>query len=231
MKKISPSLILYFLSYILYLFFFRIIEDKETILFFKPIILTSITFHYVVESKVKKSPLHFYIIGLLFISDNINLFGENFFHELSIAMYLIILFILLYLIVKDSKLLIKGTPYDKYFGVIITILVLLFILTKITSTFLFKTKFHHYYLFLNYVVVLLSVLILSFYNLFKRKTISSKFLVATLMCLFISDFFAVINAYYFQFKPLVYLSCLFELPMYYFLINYFVNRDLEKIKQ
>lgn len=231
MKKISPSLILHFLSYILYLFFFRIIEDKEMILFFKPIILTSITYYYVVESKVKKSALHFYIIGLLFISDNINLFGENFFHELSIAMYLVILFFLLYLIVKDSKLLTKGTPYDKYFGVIITILVLLFILTKITSTFLFKTKFHNYYLFLNYVVVLLSVLILSFYNLFKRKTISSKFLVATLMCLFISDFFAVINTYYFQFKPLVYLSCLVELPVYYFLINYFVNRDLEKIKQ
>lgn len=230
MKNISPSLVLYFISYILYLFFFRIIEDKEIILFFKPIILASITYYYINQSKLKKNILHFVIIGLMFISDNMNLFGEVMLHELSIAIYLVVLFILLFLIVNDSKLLINGSSFEKYFGVGITILVLLFVFTKLTSALIFKIKFHNYYLFLNYVVVLLSVLILSFYNYFKRKTLSSKFLVAALMCLFLSDFFAVINSYYFPFKLLVLASCLFELPIYYFLIKYFSNRDLEKIK-
>ncbi|WP_320814995.1 hypothetical protein [Flavobacterium sp.] len=230
MKNISPSLVLHFISYILYLFFFRIIEDKESIIIFKPIILASIAFYYVNQSYVKKNILHFVIIGLLFISDNMNLFGEVKFHEISIGVYLIVLFTLLFLIVKDSKLLTKGSSFDKYFGIIISILVLLFVLAKLTSTFILKTKIHHYYFILNYIVVFLSVLILSFYNFFKRKTLSSKFLVATLMCLFLSDLFSVINSYYFPFRPLVYISCLSELPVYYFLIKYFINRDLEKIK-
>ncbi|MFT6638140.1 MAG: hypothetical protein ACJAYP_000709 [Flavobacterium sp.] len=230
MKNISPSLILHFLSFILYLFFFRIIKDTETMILFKPVILASIAYYYINQSRIKKHTLHFVIIGLCFISDNMNLFGEVFFHELSMGLYLIVLFVLLYLIVKDSKLIVKGSSFEKYFGVIITILVLLFVFTKLTSTYVLKTKIHHYYLILNYIVVFLSVLILSFYNFFKRKTLSSKFLVATLICLFLADLFSVINAYYFPFKSFVYISCLFELPIYYFLITYFINRDLEIIK-
>jgi len=230
MNKTSPSLILYFLSFVFYLYFFRIIEDKETILLFKPIILTSITFYYINYSKVRKNNLHFLIIALTFLSDNMNLFGEVLFHEISIGLYLIVLFVLLYLIVKDSRLLVKGSSIDKYFGVIIVVLVLLFVFSKLTSTYLLKTKIHHYYFILNYIVVFLSVLILSFYNLFKRKTVSSKYLVATLMCLFFADLFSVINAYYFHNKVLVYVSCLSELPIYYFLIKYFINRDLEAVK-
>lgn len=208
MKNISPSLVLYFISFVLYLFFFRIIEDKETMLLFKPVILASIAFYYINQSKLNKNVLHFVIIGLLFVSDNMNLFGEVIFHELSIVLYIIVLFILFYLIVKDSKLLIKGSPVEKYFGIIVIVLVLLFIIAKLTSTYVIKTKFHHYYLIFNYIVVFLSVLILSFYNFFKRKTLSSKFLVATLMCLFLSDLLSVINSYYFSFRPLVYISCL-----------------------
>jgi hypothetical protein len=230
MKSLSPSLILHFISYLLYLLFFRIIEDKETMLLFKPIILASITFYYVNYSRVKKNILHFGIIFLCFVSDNMNLFGEVLFHEISIGLYLVVLFILLYLIVKDSKLLAKGSSFDKYFGVIITVLIVLFVFTKLTSTYVLKTKIHHYYLILNYIVVFLSVLILSFYNFFKRKTLSSKYLVATLMGLFLADLFSVIYAYYFHYRPLVYVSCVSELPVYYFLIKYFINRDLESIK-
>ena len=230
MNKATPSLVLYFIFYILYLFFFKIIQDKETMLLFKPVILASITFYYINYSRVKKNSLHFAVLAICFLSDNMNLFGEDLFHEISIGLYLVMLFILLYLIVKDSRLLVQGSSIDKYFGVIIVVLVLLFVFSKLTSTYLLKTKIHHYYFILNYIVVFLSVLILSFYNLFKRKTVSSKYLVATLMCLFFADLFSVINAYYFHNKVLVYVSCLSELPIYYFLIKYFINRDLEAVK-
>ena len=170
MNKATPSLVLYFISYILYLFFFKIIQDKETMLLFKPVILASITFYYINYSRVKKNSLHFAVLAICFLSDNMNLFGEDLFHEISIGLYLVMLFILLYLIVKDSKLIQKGSSLDKYFGVIIVVLVLLFVFSKLTSTYLLKTKIHHYYFILNYIVVFLSVLILSFYNLFKKKT-------------------------------------------------------------
>jgi hypothetical protein len=221
---------MYFLSYVLFLFFFRILEDKETMLLFKPVILASITFYYVSQSKIKKNHLHFVVIGLCFISDNMNLFGETLLHMVSIAIYLVVLFILLYFIIKDSKLLKKGTKAEKYFGVAIFIAILLFLIAKLTSVFIVKTKIHHYYFIFNYVVVFLSVLFLSFYNFLKHKTESSKFLVLTLLALFFSDFFSVLNAYYFTFKPMVYLACAFEIPSYFFLIKYFIARDKEAIK-
>jgi hypothetical protein len=230
LKKINPSLVLYFISYILYLFFFIILEDKETILLFKPIILASITFYYVSYSKVKKNVLHFVVVGAFFVSDNMNLFGEFLFHEIAIAFYIIAFFILLYLIVRDSKLLVKGSSLEIYFGIIIIILILLFVFATLTSIYVLKTKIHHYYFIFNYVVVFLSVLFLSFYNLFKRKTLSSKFLVLWLFSLFMADLLTVINSYYFSFKMLVYLSSLFELPSYYFMVRYFIARDKEAVK-
>ncbi len=230
MKKISPSLVFHFVFYILYLFFYKIIGDKETILLFKPVILASISFYYISQNKLKKNLIHFVIIGLLFISDNMNLFGETLFHEISIGLYVLVLFILLYLIIKDSTLLKEGSSFNKYLELIMVVFLVLFVFTKLVSTYVLKTKFIHYYLIVNYLVVFLSVFVLSFYNLFKIKSNSSRFLVATLMCLFVSDLFSVINTYYFSFKPLIYLSVITELPVYYFLIKYFINRDIERIK-
>lgn len=230
MKNLSPSLILYFVSYILYLFFFKIMEDKETILYVKPIILASISFYYVNQPYLKKNNLHYFIIGLTFIADNMNLFGEVLFHEVSIVFYIVVLFTLLFLIVKDSKLLENKRILNRYFGVLIVVLVVLFVFSKLTSIYNFKTKMHQYYLILNYIVVFLSVLILSIYNFIKWKNLSSKFLVATLSCLFLSDLFAVINSYYYTNRLLVYLSLISEIPVYYFLIKYFINRDLEEAK-
>jgi hypothetical protein len=159
-----------------------------------------------------------------------NLFGETLFHEISIGLYVLVLFILLYLIIKDSKLLKEGSSFTKYLELIMVVFLVLFVFTKLVSTYVLKTKFIHYYLIVNYLVVFLSVFVLSFYNLFKIKSNSSRFLVATLMCLFVSDLFSVINTYYFSFKPLIYLSVITELPVYYFLIKYFINRDIERIK-
>ena len=179
MKNIKPALILHFFAYLLYLYFFRIVGDKQTILLFKPIILASITFYYVNYSKVKMNILHFVIIGLCFLGDNMNLFGEMFLHEIAIVLYLLILFVLFFLIVKDSKLLNKSVRIEKYFGIIVFVAVLLFLISKFTTTYIIKTKISHYYVILNYIVVFTGVLILSFYNLFKHKTLSSKFLVST----------------------------------------------------
>lgn len=230
MKNSNPSLVLYFVSYVLFLFFSRILEDKETMLLFKPVILTSITFYYVTQSKIKKNYLHFVAIALCFISDNMSLFEETMLHLVSIALYLVVLFILLYFIITDSKLLKKGTKAEKYFGIIIFTAIILFLIVKLTSVFIVKTKMHHYFLIFNYVVVFISVLILSFYNFLKHKSQSSKFLVLTLLALFFSDFFSVINEYYFTSKAIIYLACAIELPSYYFLIKYFIARDNELLK-
>ena len=224
----SPSIILYFFSYILYLFFFRLVEDKEIALVFKPMIIASIFFYYFFSNKtVKKEKLHFLILGILFIADNVNLLMETIFYQMALSLYLAVLFIFLYQILKDSKLIKENSKLGRYLGLTIFIGTLAFLILKVVSIYIVTNKFHSYYFITNYIVVFVCVLIFSIYNYFKHKTVSSKYLLLTLLTLFVSDLFFVTNAYYFPNKFLVALACLAELPCYYFLVNYFINRDTE----
>lgn len=233
MKLKSPALVLYFFSYILYLFFFRF-EDKEIALVFKPMIIASIFFYYFFSNKtVKKEKLHFLILGILFIADNVNLLMETIFYQMALSLYLVVLFIFLYQILKDSKLIKQNTKFGRYLGLTIFIGVLAFLILKIVALYVVKSKFHSYYFITNYIVVFLCVLIFSIYNYFKHKTASSKFLLLTLLSIFVSDLLFVTNTYYCSNKILVVLACVAELPCYFFLVKYFINRDFElnEIKQ
>lgn len=224
----SPALILYFFSYVLYLFFFRF-EDKEIALVFKPMIVASIFFYYYFSTKVvKKDKLHFLILGILFIADNVNLLMETIFYQMALSLYLVVLFIFLYQILKDSKLIKENSKFGRYLGLTIFIGALAFLILKVVSIYIVTNKFHSYYFITNYIVVFLCVLIFSIYNYFKHKTVSSKYLLLTLLALFVSDLFFVINSYYYQNKIILALACLVEVPCYYFLVNYFINRDVEK---
>src|SRR5690606_38962532 len=107
-----------------------------------------------------------------------------------------ILFIFLFLILKDSKLIKKGSKVDRYLGVGIVVGAVIFVVLKIVSIYVVKHKFHSYYFILNYIVVFVSVLLFSFYNYFKHKTLSSKYLMLTLLTLFLSDLLYVVNKYY-----------------------------------
>lgn len=231
MKLKSPALILYLISYLLYQFFFRFKVDEEFALLFKPMILASVIFYYYFsnESK-KKNGVHYLILAVLFIADNVNLLTETIFYQMALSLYLVVLFLFMYLILKDSKLIKNGSKPDRYLGVSVVIGILAFLILKIVSIYVVKHKFHSYYFILNYIVVFSTVLIFSFYNYFKHKTVSSRFLLLTLLSLFLSDVFYVINQYYIPNKAFVAIACLIELPCYYFLVNYFINRDVEQEK-
>lgn len=152
---------------------------------------------------------------------------ETVFYQMALALYLVILFIFLFLILKDSKLIKKGSKVDRYLGVGIVVSAVIFVVLKIVSIYGVKHKFHSYYFILNYIVVFVSVLLFSFYNYFKHKTLSSKYLMLTLLTLFLSDLLYVVNKYYLPNDFFVAIACLVELPCYYFLVNYFINRDVE----
>lgn len=228
MKLKSPALLLYFFAYVLYLFFFRLKVDEELALLFKPMIIASVFFYYIF-SKIteKKSKTHFLILGILFIADNVNLLTETLFYQMALSLYLVVLFIFLYQIIKDSKLIKKNSKLDTYLGLSIIIGALIFLVLKFVSIYLVKHKFHSYYFIINYIVVFVCVLIFSLYNFFKHKTQSSRFLLLTLLSLFLSDVFYVINQYYFPNKFFIITACLLELPCYYLLVNYFIKRDIE----
>lgn len=230
MKIKNPALLLYFFSYLMYQFFFRLKIEKEIALVFKPMILASIFFYYFFSTETKKkSSLHYVILGVLFIADNVNLLMETVFYQLALSLYLVVLFLFMYLIVNDSKLVKKGSKLDRYLEVTVVIGILSFLILKVVSIYVVKHKFHSYYFIINYIVVFSTVLILSFYNFFKHKTISSRFLLLTLLSLFLSDVFYVINKYYLPHQAFIIIACLVELPCYYFLVQYFINRDKEKL--
>lgn len=226
----SPALLLYFCSYLLYLFFFRLHIDKEMALVFKPMIVASIFFFYFFSNhSKKKNVLHYLILALLFVADNVNLLMETVFYQMALGLYLIILFILLFLILNDSKLIKRGSKVDRYLTVGLVVGAIVFLVMKIVSIYIVKYKFHSYYFILNYIVVFLSVLLFSFYNYFKHKTLSSKYLMLTLLSLFLSDLFYVVNKYYIPHEIFVIIACILEIPSYYFLVHYLINRDEEKI--
>ena len=53
-SRASGALYIYFISYLCYLFFYRVYGDLDIALIFKPIIIPSIAFAYFFISKAKK---------------------------------------------------------------------------------------------------------------------------------------------------------------------------------
>jgi hypothetical protein len=135
--------------------------------------------------------LHLLLLGLIFIADNINLLLETIFYQFAILIYLIVLVILFFLIVKDAKIINQNSKLSKYLGLLFIVAIVFALITKITSVFIVKTKFHSYYLILNYIVFFVGVLAMSFYNFIKFKSKSAKFLLLALGFMFLSDMLSV----------------------------------------
>lgn len=228
MKLKHPAIILYLLASALYLLFFRVQSEKELAILFKPMIVSSILYYYLVSRhSLKKPVLHYVILGIIFIADNVNLLLEKVFYHLALSLYMVVLFLFMYLILKDTKLISKGSTFEKLLKVIVSVGVLSFLILKLISVYVLTFKFSSYYFIIYYLVVFLVVFIFSFYNAIKLKLKSSKYLLITLSSIFFSDLFYVINTYYFNNKIILLLGCLIELPCYLFLLKYFMERDVE----
>ena len=221
---------MHFVSFSLYLYFFEILGDKEISLVFKPMVVASIFFYYLFSSENIKSVYHYIILGLIFFADNIELLEETVFYQFGLTLHFITLCVLLYLIFRDTQLIKNDSKLDQYLGLIFLVFIICYILLKIISEFFIKSKFSSFYFVANYIAIFILVFVFAIYNFFKHKTKSSKFLVLCMLILFLSDLFFVINRYYYPNKILVVLSCLTELPTYYLLILYFINRDRERTK-
>lgn len=230
MKVKKIALLLFFIANACYLFFFRIMENKDMSLLFRPMIIPFIFLYYTLDSKEKKNPLHLLLLGLIFVADNINLLLETIFYQFAILIYLIVLVILFFLIVKDAKIINKDSKLYKYLGLLFIVAIAFALITKITSVFIVKTKFHSYYLILNYIVFFVGVLTMSCYNFIKFKSSSAKFLLLGLGFMFLSDLLSVTKAYYLDFEAFVYVIMLFELPVYYFFAQFFIERDKNAAK-
>lgn len=224
----NVSLLLFLISAIVYTYFFRIVDNEEMATYFKPIIIPAIGFYYYVSKTRRQNFLHYLILFLIFIADNANLFRDSAFYQTALTLFTIVLVLLIFLMIQDSKLIEKRSKFYKNLSIFFIAIGILFFVFKMLSIFVFKKEFAGYYFVTTYIIVFLGVFVFSLYNLFVRKTKSSKYIFLTLLSLLFSDFFAIIDMYYFPSKWLVYLSCLAGIPCYYFLVQFFINRDLEQ---
>ena len=223
-SRASVALYVYFISYICYLFFYRVYDDMDIAFIFKPIIVPSIAFAYFFISKSPKIYLNLSLFLVIFFADNLILLEEQDLKVFSTYLYLIAIGILFYYVVVDSQLFKKNQFLKKNFKYFIISYLVLVILYKIASM-SFNFQFKEIFVVIGYVVMFLMVLILSIYNALRFKSIASRFLLLTILCLFFSDIFIVLNKYYFKNDIFIYISCIIEIPVYYFLLKYLLYRE------
>ena len=223
-NRASVALYVYFISYICYLFFYRVYDDMDVALIFKPVIVPSIAFAYFFISKSLKIYLNLSLFLVIFFADNLILLEEQDLKVFSTYLYLIAIGILFHYVVADSQLFKKNQFLKDNFKYFIISYLVLVILYKIASM-SFNFEFKEIFVVIGYVVMFLMVLILSIYNALRFKSIASRFLLLTILCLFFSDIFIVLNKYYFKNDIFIYISCIIEIPVYYFLLKYLLYRE------
>ena len=161
---------------------------------------------------------------VIFFADNLILIEGRDIKVFSTYLYLIAIGILFSYVVKDSKIFKKNNFLKNNFNYFIIAYLSLVIFYKIASLTL-NMEFKEFFVVIGYIIMFLMVLILSIYNALRFKSIASRFLLLTILCLFFSDMFIVLNKYYFKKDIFIYISCIIEIPVYYFLLKYLLYRE------
>ncbi len=223
-SRSSAALYVYVISYVLYLYFYRIENDLDIALIFKPIIIPSVAFAYFFTTKIPNFYPNLLLFLAIFFADNLILIDERDIKVLSTYLYLLAIGILFTHVVIDSKIFIKSKYLKNKLYFFVVCYLSIFILYKIL-TMILNIQFKEIFIVLAYVFLFLMLLILTIYNVIRFKSIASIFLLLTMLFLFFSDLFIVLNKYYISNQLLVYSASLIEIPIYYFLLKYLIYRE------
>lgn len=222
--RASAALYVYFISYLCYLFFFRVYDDLDIALIFKPVIVPSIAFAYFFITKEKNIYLNLGLFLVIFFADNLILLEERDIKVFSTYLYLIAIGILFGYVVTDSNIFKRNHFLQNNFNYFIIVYLSLVIFYKIASMSL-DFEFKEFFVVVGYIVMFLMVLLLSIYNALRFKSIASRFLLLTILCLFFSDALVALNKYYVKNDIYIYIACVIEIPAYYFLVKYLLYRE------
>lgn len=219
-------LVAYFLIYFLYLLFERIFELHDYAILLKPIILPIIAFLYIINKRSKRTFLNFFLLILLFVADNSSLLEIRSLYVYSMLLYVFSEGVLCYYSVLDLSALTHKVNLKKHMGITFLGLYVFYIVFVMFSCNL-KDKTTEKHVVFTYMVVFLLLFVVSTFNFIVQKTKKTKYLFVTILCLFLSELFFSIDVYYNSHQLFKYLICLAELPVYYFLLKYLLERDQE----
>lgn len=222
--KAIVAISIYFIAFILYSYFFRIDKNADIAFLIKLIIIPSIAFAYFFLTKNNFYFVNLYLFLIIYFADNLILLEDRSLYVFSTYLYLITSAVLFHYVVVDSKIFEKKPALQKGYPYFLFMLLASVFVVKIYY-YIIDKPFKEAYLIGLYIFVFLSLFLLTIFNAIKHKSKASFFLLATLFSLFVSDVLIAINGYYFKKDYLIYFACLFEIPVYYFLLQYLLHRE------
>lgn len=223
-------LVAYFVFYFLYLFFDKIVEQKDYAILVKPVIIPIIAFLYLTNKNSKKSVLSILLLVLIFISDNSILLELRTFHIYSTILYFFSLVILLFYALSDKKFFVKNKSNRNNLAISLIGLVVISLIYLVFNYNL-NEKAAEKFIVYEYMFTFLILFLICFFNFIRYKSKKTKYLFLTILCLFLSDLCFSIQHYYNGHVAFNFLVFFVEIPVYYFLLRYLLKKDKESIVQ
>lgn len=226
MNKIKPSIILFVLAGILYLF--SVLTSSENLeLLTKPIIIPSIFVYCFLESKGKLNPWYLIPLSAFFLKDMLYLINfEDYFYTALFFCLLGHLVILIFLLKDFLSLLKRKKIHKSDLSFLIILIFLVYLMISILNVLDFKSnkEFVYYFLFGVELVLLGVFATLLFIN---ENSRSSFYLLCTVSLFIVADVFFGLNI---NLIPLLIFkigNIIAEIISYYFFTLFFIQKQKE----
>lgn len=224
MKLLTPALLLYIISGLT--FAISSLMGYENMVFVsKPMIASSIIFHYLYEVKNKVNYWHLLFLFLYFLSGVLNLFEDS-----QTLVYVLVLNMLCYsilfgLVVKKMfDINYRNIDNINLLYIILTI-VFLGTLVYVCLGLIFTRENEMYAYFVLYALILTCLTISTTILYTLKHSNAIVYLLVAAFCYLICDLFYIIYYYYYNFIFFRLLSIVSSVISYYFVVNYFLKSN------
>lgn len=224
MKLLTPAFVLYIISGLTFVIS-SMLGYENVIFVSKPMIASSIIFHYINEVKFKVNYWHLLFLFSYFLSGVLNLFEDN-----QTLVYVLSLNMLAYSVLQSfivKKMFSINYKNIDNVNLLYIILTLIFLgtLVYLCLGLIFTKENEMYSYFVLYSIILASLVISSTILYTLKHSNAIVYLLLAAFCYLICDLFYIIYYYYYNFIFFRLLSILSSVLSYYFVVNYFLKSN------
>lgn len=226
MKANKPSLILYFLA-LLFTIIFDCTEQVNLAIYAKAIVLPAIFFYFFVSSELTIGKTEAFVFLFCFVGQVFDLMDVEV-SEIGAVLSFLLVYMLLLKIFIEEREKIKLTKKD----ILPLSIVLLFIVYLLVSVLSLQSdnmkKYNALYTFYGIVLSVLSYF--CFVRYITKGTHVALIMSLMAICYIFSDVFYIFNIYFSHSVVLVLIRDVTQILAYYFMAEYFLERDKVKKK-
>lgn len=226
MKANKPSLILYFLA-LLFTIIFDCAEQEHLAIYAKAIVLPAIFFYFFVSSELTIGKTEAFVFLFCFVGQVFDLMDVEVSEIGAVLSFLLVYILLLKIFISDREK-IKLNKRD----ILPISIVLLFIVYLLVSVLSLQSdnmkKYNVLYTFYGIVLSVLSYF--CFVRYITKGTHIALIMSLMAICYIFSDVFYIFNEYFSHSVVLVLIRDVTQILAYYFMVEYFLERDKAKKK-